>query len=92
VSQGDMELVAPRSPTARGQGAVTAIAFSGDHASALSSLLGAPSVSHRWRLLREDGRWRISTPVTLRMRSDCTGHPLGARGCIEAFSIDFAQS
>ncbi|HUA73700.1 MAG TPA: hypothetical protein VL988_02990 [Solirubrobacteraceae bacterium] len=92
VSRGDMELVAPQSSTARGRGAVTAIAWRGDHASALSSLLGASNPSRRWRLLREHGRWRISTPVTLRMRSDCTGHLLGAHGCVEAFSIDLAQS
>jgi hypothetical protein len=92
ASEHDMELVSPQSPPTHGRISVTTIHWRGDRASVLSSLLGAPGDSRRWRLVREHGRWRISTPVTLRMRSDCTGHPLVARGCIEAFSIDLAHS
>jgi hypothetical protein len=90
LSKNDVELVPPQ-PLTRGRGSVTAIHWRGDRASALSPLPGAPDGSRRWQLLREDGRWRISTPMTLRVRSDCTGHLLGVSGCIEAFSISPAQ-
>jgi hypothetical protein len=90
-SRDGVELVPYQSLAAKGRGSVTAIHWAGDRAWARSPLPGATDGSRRWQLLREGGRWRISTPMTLSVRSDCNGHLLGTSGCVAAYSIGLAR-
>jgi hypothetical protein len=70
---------------------VTAISWHGDWATAVSSYSGERASEYHWRLRRVDGRWRVATPATLRLRADCTRPAPVARNCADALSMPFAS-
>ena len=59
----------------------------GDRATAESVGPGKPALVRHWQLTRVNGRWRIATPATLQMQSDCDQHPFGGAGCIDVLSM-----
>ncbi len=45
----------------------------------------------RWRLSLVHGRWRIATPMTLRLRSDCARHRFGTSTCLDTLTLSLAE-
>jgi hypothetical protein len=89
----DAEYVPSQGLLSRGRFEVRMIRVHGDRATADSVGPGEPALVHHWQLALVDGRWRIATPATLEMQSDCDQHPFGGAGCLDVLSmrLDGAQ-
>ncbi|HST32233.1 MAG TPA: hypothetical protein VLJ80_01820 [Solirubrobacteraceae bacterium] len=89
----DAEYVPSQGPLSHGRVEVRAIRLHDDRATADSVGPGVPARVRHWQLARVDGRWRIATPATLQMQSDCDQHPFGGAGCLDVLSmrLDRAQ-
>lgn len=85
----DAEYVPARGVLSHGRVEVRAITVHDDRATADSVGPGKPALVRHWRLDRVGGRWRIATPATLRMQSDCDQHPFGGAGCLDVLSMRF---
>jgi hypothetical protein len=89
-ARGAGEYVQPGERTPRGRLAVGAIHWRADRATAISS---ADAGGERRRPLQLEmiaQRWRIATPATLALFTDCHAHPFGTPGCVSAMSLRFA--
>jgi hypothetical protein len=89
----DAEYVPSHGLLSHGRVEVRAIHLDDDRATADSVGPGEPALVRHWLLARVDGRWRIATPATLQMQSDCGQHPFGGAGCLDVLSmrLDRAQ-
>jgi hypothetical protein len=89
----DAEYVPSQGLLSRGHFEVRAIRVHEDRATAESVGPGKPALVRHWQLRRVHGRWRIATPATLQMQSDCDQHPFGGAGCLDVLSmrLDRAQ-
>jgi hypothetical protein len=89
----DAEYVPSQGLLSHGRFEVRAIRVHEDRATAESVGPGKPALVRHWQLARVDGRWRIATPATLEMQSDCDRHPFGDAGCLDVLSmrLDRAQ-
>jgi hypothetical protein len=87
LAQSGAEYVQPGDGLARGRLAVSAIHWRGSRATA--AVGGRPQAGgvHDWRLDMRARRWRITTPIRLEVRKDCSAHPFGASGCVYALSM-----
>jgi hypothetical protein len=92
-SAGDAEYVPTQGLLSHGRVVVRAIRVHDDRATADSVGPGKPALLRHWHLERVDGRWRIATPATLQIQSDCDQHPFGGAGCFDVLSmlLDRAQ-
>jgi hypothetical protein len=45
-----------------------------------------------WQLELFKGHWRISTPATLQIQSDCERHPFGGSGCLDVLSMRLGRA
>jgi hypothetical protein len=89
----DAEYVPSQGLLSHGHVGVRAIHRHDDRATADSVGPGKPAPVRHWQLARVDGRWRIATPATLQMQSDCDQHSFGGAGCLDVLSmrLDRAQ-
>lgn len=89
----DAEYVPSQGLLSHGRFEVRAIRVHENRATAESVGPGKPAPVRHWQLARVDGRWRIATPATLEMQSDCDRHPFGGAGCVDVLSmrLDRAQ-
>jgi hypothetical protein len=83
----DAEYVPSQGLLSHGRIEVRAIRLHGDRATADSVGPGTAALVRHWQLERVKGQWRISTPATLAMQSDCQRHPFGGSGCIDVLSM-----
>lgn len=83
----DAEYVPSQGLLSHGRVQVRAISVHDDRATADSIGPGKPALVRHWQLARVAGRWRIATPATLQMQSDCAQHPFGGAGCLDVFSM-----
>jgi hypothetical protein len=86
-SAGDAEYLPPQSLLSRGRVEVETIHRQGARATADSVGPGTSGPVRHWQLALVHGRWRIATPATLRLASDCAHHPLGAPRCLDLLSM-----
>jgi hypothetical protein len=86
-STGDAQYVPSQGLLSHGRVEVRAISVHDDRATADSVGPGKPALVRHWQLDRIDGQWRIATPATLRMQSDCDQHPFGGAGCLDVLSM-----
>lgn len=86
LSSSDAEYVPAQGLLSPGRVTVTSIRRDGDRASADSVGPGSPGILRHWQLALVKGRWRIATPATLQLHSDCR-HPFGASGCLNVLSM-----
>jgi hypothetical protein len=87
----DAEYVPSRGLLSHGRVEVRAIHVHNDRATADSVGPGRPALVRHWQLARVGGHWRIATPATLQMRSDCERHPFGDSGCVDVLSMRLAR-
>jgi hypothetical protein len=89
----DAEYVPSQGLLSHGRVEVRAIRLHDDRATADSVGPGMPARVRHWQLARVDGYWRIATPATLQMQSDCHQHAFGGTGCLDVLSmrLDRAQ-
>ncbi len=87
LSAGAAEYVPSQGLLSHGRVTVTRIRMHGDRATADSVGPGSPGLLRHWLLARVHGRWRIATPATLQVHSDCEQHPFGASGCLDVLSM-----
>jgi len=89
----DAEYVPSQGLLSHGRLQVRAIRVHEDRATADTIGPGKPALVRHWQLMRVNGRWRIATPATLEMQSDCDQHPFGDAGCLDVLSmrLDRAQ-
>ena len=88
-AHGAGEYVAPNERTAGGRLAVGAIHWGANRATAISSSVAGAGKGRTVRLELFAKRWRITTPATLALLTDCRAHPFGTPGCIHAMSLQF---
>lgn len=89
-AHGAGEYAPPGERTMRGRLAVGAIHWRADRATAISSAGAGDDEDHTLRLEMLAQRWRIATPTTLALLTDCRAHPFGTPGCVYAMSLRFA--
>lgn len=89
-SEDHAEYVPAQDSASRGRLRVTAVHWRAGRATAASVGPGRQGPMRHWRLELVHGRWRIATPATLQVRSDCKGHPFGESSCLDALSMRFA--
>lgn len=87
-AHGAGEYVPPNQRTTGGRLAVGAIHWGADRATAISGAGAGNGRTVRLELLAK--RWRITTPASLALLTDCRAHPFGTPGCIYAISLQFA--
>ncbi len=93
LSARDAEYVPSQGVLSHGRIEVTSIHMHEGRATADSVGPGKPALVRHWQLTLVHGRWRIATPATLEVQSDCEQHPFGASGCLDVLSmrLDRAQ-
>lgn len=89
-TRGVGEYLPPREDRTSSRLAVSAVHWHGDRATADTSYRTGVSGRRAWSLRMHALRWRVATPAKLEMRAYCTGHPVGASGCVDALSMRFA--
>lgn len=88
----DAEYVPSQGLLSHGRVEVRAIRLHDDRATAESVGPGKPALVRHWQLTRVNGRWRIATPATLQMQSDCDQHPFGGAGCLDVLSMQLERA
>jgi hypothetical protein len=88
----DAEYVPSQGLLSHGRVEVRAIRLHDDRATADSVGPGTPARVRHWQLARVEGRWRIATPATLQMQSDCDRHPFGGAGCLDVLSMQLDRA
>ncbi len=91
LSSSDAEYVSARGLLSPGRVTVISIRRDGDRATADSVGPGSPGIMRHWQLALIEGRWRIATPATLQLHSDCR-HPSGASDCLSVLSMRLGQA
>ncbi|MFI4991325.1 MAG: hypothetical protein ACHQHO_10495 [Solirubrobacterales bacterium] len=91
-SSSETEYLPSHSLLLPGRVTVTSIHRYGDRATADSVGPGSPGLVRHWQLARVDGRWRVATPATLQLQSDCRRRPFGASGCLDVLSMRLGQA
>jgi len=88
----DAEYVPSHGLLSHGRIEVRAIRVHSDRATAESVGPGRPALVFHWQLTLVNGRWRIATPATLQMQSDCDQHPFGGAGCLDVLSMQIERA
>jgi len=92
LSASNAEYVPSQGLLSRGRVEVTTIHQDGDRATADTVGPGTPALARHWQLVLVHGRWRIATPATLQLSSDCKRHPFGAPGCLDVLSMRLGRA
>lgn len=90
LSAHDAEYVPAKETAAHEALHVDAISLHGPYATAAFTGPEARGQVHRWRLSLLHGRWRIASPATLRLLSDCARRPFGDPACLDRLTLRLA--